>query len=135
MVSVIMYYQSFLIEVSVMQVHRVTDTYGNLLEQAAVRESPSVEVEEIKPNESVYAMTDGSMILTREEGWNETKLGRIFRESDCMEIGGERGRIRHSAYEAYLGDSRTFTFLGKLNRGPGLAEIGPNPKSESISGK
>lgn len=97
------------VEVSVMQVHRVTDTYGNLLEQEAAIESPSVEVKEIKANESVYAMTDGSMILTREEGWNETKLGRIFRESDCMEVGGERGWIRHSVYEAYLGDSKKFT--------------------------
>lgn len=97
------------VEVSVMQVHRVTDTYGNLLEQKAAIESSSVKEAESKPNESVYAMIDGSMILTREEGWNETKLGRIFRESDCMEVGGERGWIRHSVYEAYLGDSRKFT--------------------------
>lgn len=97
------------VEVSVMQVHRVTNTYGNLLEQEVAIEAPCQEIEELKPNESVYAMTDGSMILTREDGWNETKLGRIFKESDCMEVGGERGWIRHSVYEAYLGDSRKFT--------------------------
>lgn len=97
------------IEVSVMQVHRVTDTYGNLLEQQAATEEPCEEVLNIKANESVYAMTDGSMILTREDGWNEVKLGRLFKESDCMEVGEERGWIKHSVYEGYLGDSIHFT--------------------------
>jgi len=92
-----------------MQVHRVTNTYANLLEQEVAIEAPCQEIEELKPNESVYAMTDGSMILTRQDGWNETKLGRIFKDSDCMEVGGERGWIRHSVYEAYLDDSRKFT--------------------------
>lgn len=97
------------VEVSVMQVHRVTDTYGNLLEQQASVEQCSESVLDLKADESVYAMTDGSMILTREDGWNEVKLGRIFKESDCMEVGAERGWIRHSTYEAYLGDSKRFT--------------------------
>jgi hypothetical protein len=99
------------VDVSVMQVHRVTDTYGSLLEQQAAAE-PSLqeeEVMELKPDEAVYAMTDGSMILTREDGWNEVKLGRIFKESQCMEVGGERGWIKTSIYEALLGSSKTFT--------------------------
>lgn len=54
-------------------------------------------------------MRDGSMILTREEGWNEVKLGRIFKESQCMEVGGERGWIKSCIYEALLGSSKTFT--------------------------
>jgi hypothetical protein len=98
------------VEVSVMQVHRVTNTYGRLLEQQTATIEPLEEVLDIKADESqVYAMTDGSMILTREEGWNEVKLGRLFKESDCMEVGAQRGWIKHSAYEAYLGDSRRFT--------------------------
>jgi hypothetical protein len=99
------------VDVSVMQVHRVTDTYGSLLEQQAAAE-PSLqeeEVMELKPHEAVYAMTDGSMILTREDGWNEVKPGRIFKESQCMEVGGERGWIKTSIYEALLGSSKTFT--------------------------
>lgn len=97
------------VEVSVMQVHRVTDTYGSLLEQHASTAEWSKEVLDVKADESVYAMTDGSMILTGEDGWNEVKLGRLFKESDCMEVGAERGWIKHSAYEAYLGDSKKFT--------------------------
>lgn len=97
------------VEVSVMQVHRVTDTYGNLLEQQAATEQCSEKSLDIKAGESVYAMVDGSMILTREEGWNEVKLGRVFKESDCMEVGAERGWIKHSVYEGYLGESRAFT--------------------------
>jgi hypothetical protein len=97
------------VDVSVMQVHRVTDTYGNLLEQEAVKEQSYDDVLELRPQEALYAMVDGSMILTREEGWNEVKLGRIFKESQCMEVGGERGWIKSSLYEALLGDSKTFT--------------------------
>lgn len=93
-----------------MQVYRVTDTYGTLLEQQIVKEEQPEEVPlDIKRGESVYVMVDGSMILTREEGWKEVKLGRIFKESECMEMGGERGWIKSSRYEAYLGDSRMFT--------------------------
>jgi hypothetical protein len=86
------------VEVSVMQVHRVTDTYGGLLEQQAEEQPASLpdEVAKVKPAESVYALTDGSMILTREEGWKEVKLGRLFKESDLLEVGADRGWIRHS---------------------------------------
>ena len=88
------------VDVSVMQVHRVTDTYGSLLEQEATKEQSDNEVLELKPAEAIYAMVDGSMILTREEGWSEVKIGRIFKESQCMEVGGERGWIKSSLYEA-----------------------------------
>lgn len=97
------------VDVSVMQVHRVTDTYGCLLEQQVTKQEIEESPLDIKPEESVYAMLDGSMILTREEGWKEVKLGRIFKESDCMKVGGKRGWIRNSRYEAYLGSSRIFT--------------------------
>lgn len=97
------------VDISAMQVYRVTDTYGNLLEQQAATAPPLDEALELKPGESVYAMTDGSMILTREDGWNEVKLGRIFKESQCMEVGGERGWIKTSVYEALLGNSKDFT--------------------------
>lgn len=97
------------VEVSVMQVHRVTDTYGGLLEQQAEARPQEEQTPKLKAGECVYSMADGSMLLTREDGWNEVKLGRLFKESDLLEVGGERGWIRHSVYEAYLGDSRTFT--------------------------
>jgi hypothetical protein len=98
------------VEVSVMQVHRVTDTYGGLLEQQATAARPPSETAvTVRPQEASYAMIDGSMILTREQGWQEVKLGRIFSQSDCMELSTQRGWIKHSSYEAYLGSSKTFT--------------------------
>ena len=54
-------------------------------------------------------MVDGSMLFTREESWKEVKLGRIFKESDSMDVSGKRGWIRHSLYESYLGKSHLFT--------------------------
>jgi hypothetical protein len=53
------------VDISVMQVHRVTDTYGNLLEQQAARE-PSLDQEEVielKPDETLYAMTDDRNLI------------------------------------------------------------------------
>jgi len=78
----------------------------------------------LKGEESLNAMTDGSMVLTREDGWGEVKLGRIFQESECMEVGEQRGWIRNSMYEAYLGSSKTFTrrFEQKLDPYLGLGE-------------
>lgn len=95
--------------VSVTQIQRVTNKYGSLLEQGRdkeeIKESPQLAKEEV-----VYAEVDGSMIFTREEGWKEVKLGRIFKESDCMEVGGEKGWIRRSEYDALLGDNKRFTY-------------------------
>lgn len=103
--------QQFLsIDVSVMQVYRVTDCYGNLLEQEKEADAaPLCSAVELKQGESVYALTDGSMLLSREEGWQEVKLGRLFKESDCMEVSPQRGWIRHSEYEGYLGNKENFT--------------------------
>lgn len=98
-----------LIDVSVTQVQRVTNLYGTLLEQQR-EEFISKKIPEVKKEEVVYAEVDGSMIFTREEGWKETKLGRIFKESDCLEVGEERGWIKHSVYEAFLGDCKRFTW-------------------------
>lgn len=97
------------VNVSVMQIHRVTNTYGALLEQQVVKEEMEEKPFDVKAGEAVYAMVDGSMILTREEGWKEVKLGRIFKESECMKVSDKRGWIRGSEYEAYLGSSRIFT--------------------------
>ncbi len=57
----------------------------------------------------VYAMGDGSMILTREEQWKEVKLGRIFRCQDCLQPEGKSGIITQSQYVSHFGDSHAFT--------------------------
>ena len=110
------------VAVSTTQIQRVANTYGALIEQEAIisqtepqQRNPVV----LNKQEVVYAQADGSMILTREEQWKEVKVGRIFKSSDCMSVGQsqERGWIKSSLYEAYLGDHRQFTkrFEDKLD--------------------
>ncbi len=96
------------VKVNAMQVYRVTDTYGAMLEEAGQKEEVAADIIETKPGEAVYAMVDGTMILTR-QGWSETKLGRIFRAGDCMEQSKDRGWIKQSLYEGYLGSCSVFT--------------------------
>ena len=76
------------VSVGAMQLYRVTDCYGSLLEQEKVFEIDAVTPDslDVDTQESVYAMVDGSMLFTREEDWKEVKLGRIFKQSDCMDV-------------------------------------------------
>ena len=99
------------VSVGAMQLYRVTDCYGSLLEQEKVFEIDAVTPDslDVDTQESVYAMVDGSMLFTREEDWKEVKLGRIFKQSDCMDVSDKRGWVSHSIYEAYLGKSDIFT--------------------------
>lgn len=110
------------VEVTAMQIHRVANTYGSLIEEEAFTASvqpPEREPVLLKEEEVVYAEADGSMVLTREEGWKEVKVGRIFKSGDCHSTGGLEGRgwIKQSQYEAYLGGHREFTrrFEGQLD--------------------
>jgi Uncharacterised protein family (UPF0236) len=102
------------ISVSSTQIHRVANTYGALIEQNKLEDhvkQPDKSVPKLKKDEVVYGEADGSMILTREDGWKEVKVGRIFKSSDCLSLGsstGERGWIKSSTYEAYLGDHHEF---------------------------
>ena len=54
-------------------------------------------------------MIDGSMVFTKEEGWKEVKVARIFKETDCKRVEGKSSYIRHSQYLGLLTDSKTFT--------------------------
>jgi Uncharacterised protein family (UPF0236) len=110
------------VEVNAMQIHRVANTYGSLIEQEALTTPVEIREKEIvslKEKEVVYAQGDGSMLLTRKEGWKEVKVGRIFKSGDCHSTGvsEERGWIKESEYEAYLGGHREFTrrFENKLD--------------------
>lgn len=117
------------IAVSTTQIQRVAKTYGSLLEQEAIEAQTQPQEKRsvwVKKEDVVYAQADGSMILTREEDWKEVKVGRIFKSSDCVSVGQseERGWIKGSEYEAYLGDYRQFArrFESKLDDYSGLGE-------------
>lgn len=74
-----------LTEVSTTQVQRLTNTYGQLLESeaAAAEEPPAVEAPPLKAEEVAYAQCDGSMILSREEGYKEVKGGASLKKVMC----------------------------------------------------
>lgn len=58
-----------------------------------------------------YVMIDGAMILSREDSWKETKLGRIFPSSALHSLGNEensRGWLRSSNYTAHIGNCHDF---------------------------
>jgi hypothetical protein len=93
------------VEVSSSQVHRVTDCYG---EQAGKTLNEHTTLTPLKKEELLYVQADGSMLLTREAGWKEVKLGRIFKASDCLHPDGKQGWISNSQYVAYLGGHKKF---------------------------
>lgn len=94
------------IEVNAMQVHRVTNTYGSLSgELAQEARSGSLEV---SPHSVVYAQLDGCMVLTREQSWQEVKVGRIFRDQDITQLSEKRKEVLSSLYTAHLGGHKEF---------------------------
>lgn len=94
------------ISVSTSQVHRVTDTYGKEIGKTI---NEHTILTPLKKEEVLYVQADGSMLLTREEGWKEVKLGRIFKSSDCIHAAGKPGWISNSQYVAHLGSHKKFT--------------------------
>src|SRR5439155_1982159 len=94
------------VEVSAVQVYRVTDLYGAEVGKT-VNEQRTLT--SLKKEEVLYAQADGSMLLTREEGWKEVKVGRFFKSSDCIHAGSKAGWISNSQYVAHLGNSKDFT--------------------------
>ncbi len=99
------------IEMSAKQIQRISEHYGQQLEQqiqgyAKTEEAPTLKLK--TPGERVYAMFDGSMIFTREEGWKEIKVGRVFTESSRVGIQENRNRILQSQYVCHLGDHQSF---------------------------
>ncbi|MFT4062180.1 MAG: hypothetical protein QM642_07470 [Edaphocola sp.] len=64
------------VSVSATQVWRVANVHG---EEIGKTISEEVLLTPCKADEVIYAMADGSMVFTREQGWKEVKVGRIFK--------------------------------------------------------
>jgi len=94
------------VEVSSTQVYRVSDLYGEALKQDVAKDDRVLAL--VSNQEVLYAQADGSMVLTREQGWNEVKLGRIFKSSNCIHVPGKAGWISNSQYIAHLGGYKEF---------------------------
>lgn len=98
------------LRINAKQIERLSHKYGDQLAQVdwEVAHQDGVQLK-IAENEQVYCMADGSMLLTREEGWKEIKLGRIFSQKQHIEgISKDRGMIHESTYYAHLGKSDDF---------------------------
>ena len=95
------------IDVGAAQIFRVTDFYGEQLGKD--KELLERSMTPLRQEEVLYVGVDGSMVSTRDDGWKEVKLGRLFKSGDCIDPNGDASWIRHSQYMAHLGDSKTFT--------------------------
>ena len=94
------------ITVSPTQVYRVTNSVSESLYKEDTRDErmlPPVSNEDV-----LYVGVDGSMISTREEGWKEVKLARLFKSSDCLNPNTESDCLTQSQYLAHLGNSKEF---------------------------
>jgi hypothetical protein len=72
-------------------------------EERATRTLPPVSEDEVW-----QVRIDGSMVSTREEGWKEVKLARLFKSSDCLNPNTESAFLTQSHYVACLGSSKEF---------------------------
>lgn len=90
-----------------MQVNKITDYYGSCCDEQQLLKPV---LGAVKKEEKVYVEVDGSMVFTRDGGWKEVKVGRMFRQSDYVAaVDGKSGWIRHSQYLAHLGAATDFT--------------------------
>jgi len=96
------------VEVSDTTIHREIETYGKLAETWIEQSNENAEATPIEDHEVLYCEADGSMILTREEGWKEVKLGRTFRSDSILDKRSEGNKIKESNYVAHLGHFTDF---------------------------
>ncbi|MEO0044676.1 MAG: hypothetical protein RL329_4125 [Bacteroidota bacterium] len=88
------------IDINAMQLHRVTNTHGSNASDW-VDESCASELKQgMVSSETGYAQFDGSMLLTRESDWQEVKVGRLFVQSDVLQVSTKRTELSKSLYVA-----------------------------------
>src|SRR4051812_38462186 len=95
------------VQVSSTQVYRLTDLYGKELGNTVdftTRTQPPLQAKE-----KLYVEADASMVLTRQQGWKEIKVGRVFKSTDCLHAQGKQGMITHSQYLAQMGSHKSFS--------------------------
>lgn len=97
------------VEVTAKQIERLTHAYGELLEC-----EPKEDTVEPREESLHYCMMDGGMVLTREDGWKELKLGRVFPAKAHMSESERRNFIKESSYVGHLGGHHPF--LSKLEK-------------------
>ena len=98
-----------LIELNAKQIERVSHHYGAQVEDVLQEKIENGEVVNHPQSDEVhYVMPDGHMLLTREEGWKEIKMARVFNANDRIQLSPKRRQITQSLYVAHLGDHQEF---------------------------
>lgn len=98
------------VEISAPQIQRVCMHYGNAIDPLVKSNCKSVipRLESQNEEDSVYVMVDGSMVYTRDDGWRELKLGRLFHQSQVIDIQKNRRQVMGSVYVSHLGSVDEF---------------------------
>ena len=93
-----------LTKVSDTSIFRLVEQFGESAEQILEdRNKLDSEAES-----TIYVQMDGSMILTREENYQEVKLGRVYCSDAHVPLSDNRCWIRDSEYCAHLGGHEQF---------------------------
>jgi hypothetical protein len=88
-------------------IYRITDKIGEQCEELTESESFRNPIE-LASEEYLIIESDGSMLFTREEGWKEVKLGRVFKTSVLLSETETRNWIKESEYIGHLGSHVEF---------------------------
>ncbi len=99
------------------QINRLCQYYGSQLEEqinqldSVIEQKAKDIASNLAEEEVVYAMSDGSMIFTREDSgsWKEMKLGRIFTQRNHFELGKKANIIRKSLFVSHFGGHEEFS--------------------------
>lgn len=105
------FWQFLELDISDKQIERVCHCYGEKIDEIDWNNaySDSVQMKINHQNkEPVYAMVDGSMLLTREDSWKEIKVGRLFGGNSIIGISKNRTLLANSVYTAHLGTASDF---------------------------
>lgn len=105
------------IDLSAKQIQRVSEWYGEQIDPIIDANHTEYMAQLPQPktkHERTYVMLDGSMVFTREDKWKEMKLGRLFHESQNIDIQEDRNEIVKSVYVSHLGS--VDGFCPKLER-------------------
>ena len=92
------------------QIQRVCMHYGSAIDPLVKSNCeaviPRLDNKDVK--DSLYVMVDGCMLYTRDDGWKELKLGRLFYGNQVVDIHKNRREVMNSLYVSHLGSVDDF---------------------------
>jgi len=97
------------VKVNPSQIYRVTNHVSESLKGEDLKIERTLQP--VSNEDILYVQMDGSMIQTRksDEPWKEVKLGRIFRDADCLNPNTDASHMQDSQYVGHFGTSSHFS--------------------------